>query len=317
MKAINKLENEIIEFIVCTKGLEEGKATIDDLFSATDKMYAIAEKRAKSMLEEGDFKEAAKGYLLISQALENSLKQPVFQRDSSLHEIVSEKVIMWRNRAKQIIGNARNYYLEQAEYYDERGEYAKSTTLVNIGKKIEVTMESDVFIKEFKQEVEKTLWPIEVKAYAELGRKTTAGLIGKLSRALKRKAEGPPIEQRPGIEKESDKPEYEPGELALKPDEIFEKITIKNNYRPRDRKGWYDWWIYLSTDENIMKEIESVTYNLHPTFPNPVRTKKNRSEGFKLVTSGWGEFRIKVDIHLKNNITFSKYYWLDLGSKQT
>jgi transcription initiation factor IIF auxiliary subunit len=109
-------------------------------------------------------------------------------------------------------------------------------------------------------------------------------------------------------------PKAEKSELAAEPRVTPDRITTKNDFAPlRKRKGWYNWSVYLIADDDIKAQIESVTYTLHPTFPQPVRTVKDPSDGFRLRTSGWGEFQIKIDIHLKNGETISKYHWLNLG----
>lgn len=42
--------------------------------------------------------------------------------------------------------------------------------------------------------------------------------------------------------------------------------------------------------------LDKVTYTLHPTFVNPIRTIKNQP--FKVEEQGWGEFDIPIAIHL-------------------
>lgn len=42
--------------------------------------------------------------------------------------------------------------------------------------------------------------------------------------------------------------------------------------------------------------LDKVTYTLHPTFANPVRTLK--TSPFKVEEQGWGEFDIPISVHL-------------------
>lgn len=42
--------------------------------------------------------------------------------------------------------------------------------------------------------------------------------------------------------------------------------------------------------------LDKVTYTLHPTFPNPIRTIKQAP--FKVEEQGWGEFDIPISIHI-------------------
>ena len=58
-----------------------------------------------------------------------------------------------------------------------------------------------------------------------------------------------------------------------------------------------DW---LEGADNELDEVDHVVYILHSTFPNPVRTIKDRKTKFKLETGGWGVFMIKVDVVKKN-----------------
>jgi transcription initiation factor IIF auxiliary subunit len=48
-----------------------------------------------------------------------------------------------------------------------------------------------------------------------------------------------------------------------------------------------------------------VTYILHPTFPEPIRTVADRASKFQLRCSGWGIFRIPVTVRLKNGQTIT------------
>src|SRR4051794_8520264 len=55
---------------------------------------------------------------------------------------------------------------------------------------------------------------------------------------------------------------------------------------------WWKWSVWIEGNEDDLKRIEKVTYMLHRTFPNPVRTVTQRASGFRLNGSGWGEFTI-------------------------
>jgi tetratricopeptide (TPR) repeat protein len=93
-------------------------------------------------------------------------------------------------------------------------------------------------------------------------------------------------------------------------------VIIRNTAKPdKDRPGWYDWEIFLAPPEALDK-VDRVTYTLHETFFNPVRTMTNRHEDFRLKRRGWGEFRVKAEIHFKDGNreeTVTKYHWLELG----
>lgn len=77
-------------------------------------------------------------------------------------------------------------------------------------------------------------------------------------------------------------------------------FKLKNdwNYVGDDR---WDWEIYLESENpSDLEQVESVKYILHPTFRVPVRTIKDRTEGFRLKTNGWGTFTIKAFVYMKN-----------------
>ena len=92
------------------------------------------------------------------------------------------------------------------------------------------------------------------------------------------------------------------------------RIVTRNTSSPVfGRPEWYDWSIYLEGDQDTLNSIQDVTYYLHPTFPNPIRTVSNPKDGFRLSTRGWGEFEIKIMIKFKNGQTQTLYHWLALA----
>ncbi|KAI5960555.1 TAF14 [Candida pseudojiufengensis] len=61
------------------------------------------------------------------------------------------------------------------------------------------------------------------------------------------------------------------------------------------------WSIQISMLDSQGKEIpakilDKVTYTLHPTFSNPIRSLKQQP--FKIEEKGWGEFDIPISIHI-------------------
>ena len=60
--------------------------------------------------------------------------------------------------------------------------------------------------------------------------------------------------------------------------------------------------IRITTHQFILKDVpavenlDKVTYTLHPTFANPIRTLKQAP--FKVEEQGWGEFDIPISVHL-------------------
>lgn len=74
--------------------------------------------------------------------------------------------------------------------------------------------------------------------------------------------------------------------------------------------NWWKWslWIEGSTDD--LDQIESVTYRLHSTFPEPIRKVTDRASKFQLRCSGWGIFLIPIEVRLKNGKTIQLIHQL-------
>jgi len=96
------------------------------------------------------------------------------------------------------------------------------------------------------------------------------------------------------------------------------KIKFKNFAREIYSKGdtkRYQWKVLVNEDESVLDTIESITYLLHPTFPDPLRIIKNLESNFALESSGWGEFDIQITIKFKNDKETKQTYHLDLGKE--
>ena len=81
-----------------------------------------------------------------------------------------------------------------------------------------------------------------------------------------------------------------------------------------DKPGWYDWEIHFDELSQRLAEIKSVTYVLHPTFPNPEKTVSNKQDQFMLRGRGWGSFQVKIIINLENGESITQYHWLDISA---
>ncbi len=84
----------------------------------------------------------------------------------------------------------------------------------------------------------------------------------------------------------------------------------------RQGSKYYDWKVFVQEDPAILAKIDHVTYFLHPTFPDPVRTVADPSTGFALETTGWGEFTIGAKIQFKDGSSQSTSYMLDLNKRE-
>ena len=63
---------------------------------------------------------------------------------------------------------------------------------------------------------------------------------------------------------------------------------------------------------NFLNYIESVIYYLHPTFSQNIIKSKDKESNFLLVSQGWGEFNITIEIVLKDQRKAILNHWLSL-----
>ena len=87
-------------------------------------------------------------------------------------------------------------------------------------------------------------------------------------------------------------------------------IETKNTSMYLGNQKW-KWEIFLTSDKKTINDIACVTYYLHKSFPDPVQkvcTKGYGPRNFVYGASGWGTFRIKVQIKFKNGKTKSLYH---------
>lgn len=75
----------------------------------------------------------------------------------------------------------------------------------------------------------------------------------------------------------------------------------------------WKWSLWIEGADEDLDRIESVTYRLHPTFPEPIRAVADRASKFQLRCSGWGIFLIPVDIRLKNSETIALQHQLQFA----
>lgn len=67
------------------------------------------------------------------------------------------------------------------------------------------------------------------------------------------------------------------------------RIEQSESYQDDD---WWEWAVWIEGTKDELDSIESVTYTLHSTFREPVRTVTDRQTKFRLQTEGWGVFTI-------------------------
>jgi transcription initiation factor IIF auxiliary subunit len=90
-----------------------------------------------------------------------------------------------------------------------------------------------------------------------------------------------------------------------------------NNYAElTERRGanqYYRWKVFVDADAATLANIDRVEYQLHPTFPDPIRSSDDPENRFAIETSGWGEFSILAEVRFKDGHTETVSYWLDLS----
>lgn len=75
-------------------------------------------------------------------------------------------------------------------------------------------------------------------------------------------------------------------------------VEIKQGFEYQGNDYW-KWWVWIEGPEHDLDQIDQVVYTLHRTFPDPVRTVRDRSSKFRLDTAGWGVFRIHAKVLFK------------------
>lgn len=87
------------------------------------------------------------------------------------------------------------------------------------------------------------------------------------------------------------------------------KIAQEYSYLGDD---FWDWQIWIEGTDINLDKIENVTYTLHYTFVDPVRTISTREDKFRLHASGWGTFTIYAMLNFKDNSVLELEHELEL-----
>lgn len=96
----------------------------------------------------------------------------------------------------------------------------------------------------------------------------------------------------------------------------FKQVRFNNVAQAAPREShanWYQWAVYVDEGENVLREIESVEYLLHRTFPNPLRQIDDPTTRFACRSAGWGAFEVFITIHFKNGTELKTSYLLDFA----
>ena len=93
--------------------------------------------------------------------------------------------------------------------------------------------------------------------------------------------------------------------FALAPS-VFGQVVNADHIARYIGNGRYSFTLFIKTDDNTLKNIESVEYTLHPSYRPPtytVRKLGNKRYPFALSNTGSGEFNVRIKFTYKPGIT--------------
>jgi transcription initiation factor IIF auxiliary subunit len=76
--------------------------------------------------------------------------------------------------------------------------------------------------------------------------------------------------------------------------------------------NWWKWSVWIEGPSEALDAVDFVEWQLHPTFPNPIRRVTNRGSKFRLDTGGWGVFMIRACAQRKDGATEKLHHHLQL-----
>ncbi len=85
--------------------------------------------------------------------------------------------------------------------------------------------------------------------------------------------------------------------------DYFALIHSSWRYPKKDKefgRKMYCIQVILQAQPEVLDKVQYVKYYLHPTYPNPVQTRQDRSKYFELKELAWGEFIMKAEIKIKD-----------------
>lgn len=94
-------------------------------------------------------------------------------------------------------------------------------------------------------------------------------------------------------------------------------LDIRADNTARYVNGRYEWTVFLTGDESLLKRVKLVEYTLHPSFPKPVMSVRERGGkcAFALTSNSWGEFNVKVKVVFDDGGYINGDHWLNLLQK--
>jgi hypothetical protein len=93
-------------------------------------------------------------------------------------------------------------------------------------------------------------------------------------------------------------------------------LKIAQETIPIDKSRWR-WSVWLDAPAEELDNIKDVVWKLHPSFSPPDVRVDSRQNGFRLTTSGWGEFEVQAEIHRLNGEVDSLRHWLRFETRRS
>ena len=96
-------------------------------------------------------------------------------------------------------------------------------------------------------------------------------------------------------------------------------LTADNVSKYLGNDQW-EWTVFVQGPSNVLKEIESVEYGLHPTFsPSDVKVTdtSNQKMPFFLTRIGWGVFEIRIKVTFRDGRTLRLTHMLKFVAPDT
>ena len=88
--------------------------------------------------------------------------------------------------------------------------------------------------------------------------------------------------------------------IKLTPEKRKSSTTRTTPIPPEHTHEWTVFFKPLLEDIDLTSIIKKITFKLHETYDNPIRTLE--SPPYQITETGWGEFEIIIKIHFKSNI---------------
>jgi hypothetical protein len=84
----------------------------------------------------------------------------------------------------------------------------------------------------------------------------------------------------------------------------------------RKTSRYWGWSAWIEGTPEELDNIDEVVWRLHPTFTNPIRRINSRDTKFRLDSSGWGEFKLRAEIHQKSGPVQKLNHWVELTENE-